>query len=294
MQAACAPPHRTIPTSVDALTVALTVATVAVTVPQYIKLLRSRSSAGLSLPTVVLTAGLNLCDVAAAIITKWRQLQDCAHGAACVPELLDLVQTVVLTATSAAVLVMVVCYPPHDGAAARSVAAITLFATAVAWAVSAGVSLAAPCSRGALSLAQAYGVAAAGCAVVQYIPQLRTTLLERSSGSLSVSFYLLQAAGGLIVAAEQVFAAADPWPVWLPFLCSTSMQLVVALCCVYFDCVARQRRAGDSAVPGAERLLDPTRSAGARDSQPAEVAPAGKLHAESPRVRQGRVGDTVT
>ena len=163
MQAACAPPQRTIPTSVDALTVALTVATVAVTVPQYIKLLRSRSSAGLSLPTVVLTAGLNLCDVAAAIITKWRQLQDCAHGAACVPELLDLVQTVVLTATSAAVLVMVVCYPPHNGAAARSVAAITLFATAVAWAVSAGVSLAAPCSRGALSLAQAYGVAAAGC-----------------------------------------------------------------------------------------------------------------------------------
>ena len=94
-------------------------------------------------------------------------------------------------------------------------------------------------------------------------------------------------------AAEQVFAAADPWPVWLPFLCSTSMQLVVALCCVYFDCVARQRRAGDSAVPGAERLLDPARAAAARDSQPAEVAPAGELHAESP-VRQGRVGDAVT
>ena len=94
---------------------------------------------------------------------------------------------------------------------------------------------------------------------MQYIPQLRTTLLERSSGSLSVSFYLLQAAGGLIVAAEQVFAAADPWPVWLPFLCSTSMQLVVALCCVYFDFVALELAAlfpaGDGGLSRVEWIL---------------------------------------
>ena len=97
------------------------------------------------------------------------------------------------------------------------------------------MSLVDPCGSLPLAYAKACGIAAATSAVVQYLPQLSTTFYKQSSGSLSVPFYALQAAGGIAIAGEQIFAARDPWPIWLPFLCSTTCQICVALLCVWFD-----------------------------------------------------------
>ena len=268
----CAPVVRDIPVAVQAVTCVLIVLTVVVTVPQYVKLARARSSAGLSLPTILLTMWLNIADVGAGIITKWRQLQECSAGWSCLGGLLDLGQTAVLNATTTAVLLQVCYFPPHDGARHRAAAAGTLCAMAALWATAVCVSIASPCGRAPLALARVCGIVAAVCALVQYLPQLHTTLNERSSGSLSVSFYVLQAAGGLIIFAEQAFAARDPWPVWLPFLCSTSMQMCVTSACLWFDYVQPRwqqwRRRGAWRVAAAAQLLPEARS----DDEPSRAA----------------------
>ena len=102
------------------------------------------------------------------------------------------------------------------------------------------------------------------CGVIQYVPQLITTVRNRTSGSLSVTFYLLQVVGGFAMLAEQMRAAHDSWPEWLPFLASTLMQLFVACICIWYD--GKQwllhyaaRRLARSDVHGstnAARLLD--------------------------------------
>jgi uncharacterized protein with PQ loop repeat len=235
---------------------------VAITAPQYLKIVRSRSSAGLSLATIVLTTVLTLSDAAAAVITKWRQIEACSAGWGCVSDLVDLAQVVILTlSTGVAMLLLVVCYPPHDTRRHRAIAAVSCAIVAAAWTASVLVSLDGPCGARALSVASAFGMVAAACAVVQYLPQLYVTMRNRTSGSLSVAFYLLQVVGGLVMLAEQL-QRRDQWQVWLPFLASTSMQLLVACCCIWFDGLrwlrgwrqGRRREAVDGT--NAARLLD--------------------------------------
>ena len=47
------------------------------------------------------------------------------------------------------------------------------------------------------------------------------------AGSLSLVFTLIQAGGCYIVAANQIFSAHDPWPVWLPTCVCGCMQLSI-------------------------------------------------------------------
>lgn len=248
-----------------AVTSAITVFTIISTLPQYHKVAKARSSAGMSLPTVVLTLLLSVLDVAAGIITKWKQIESCSGdaGPKCLGMLLDLFQVAVLALTNVGVLVQMVCYPPHIGRSHRVATCMALLLVPAACGTSLGISLYRPCGDAALGIARGFGFASAVCAVFQYGPQLATTLRANSAGSLSIIFYGLQVVGGYIVCAEQVFAADDPWPVWLPFLVSTTMQLVVALLCVYFegrDAVLRRRRCRHEAAAHLNGNASATRS----------------------------------
>ena len=174
---------------IDSLFIVLVVI---VTIPQYYKLHTNRSSAGLSLITVIFTVGLNATNVAAGIITKWRQLEKCSDGWSCYPGIVDLLQLMTLLLTTGGVLVQAIAYKPYAGFAPRVTAAGTLLLSVGACASSAIVSAYDPCSTVALSIAEGFGWSAAFFAVVQYLPQMLETLKHKSSGSLSVTMYLVQ------------------------------------------------------------------------------------------------------
>lgn len=217
-----------------------TVLTIVVSLPQNYKLFVNKSSEGLSLTTVILTLVFNFTDVAAGILTKWRQLEACKDGWSCYPGVVDLIQILGLTLTTIVIMLQVIWYPPHARRIDRTAATVALIATLIAWGASVAVSVHSPCSEGALVLARVFGTASAVSAVIQYAPQLVETVRHGSSGSLSITMYLVQVLGGLLVVALQAFGVSDPWPVWAPILVSTLMQLAVACLCMYYDLKPRR------------------------------------------------------
>ena len=238
-----------LPESVDAGGTAIVTTLIVLTpipyLPQIYRLCRTKSSEGVSLATNVLTVLLTATNSSAAILVKAKQIKICASiGIACIPALLDGVQLFALAFASTAVLGLQVCYPPLHTLKSRAIGGSAVVATACLWAVCAAIDAIAPCGRGAITFASVLAWFGAACALVQYTPQLVTTWRQKGSGSLSPAFYLLQAVGGYIIFVDQAFFSRDPYPVWGPMLVSTTLQLIVALLAIAFDCRARTSRRG--------------------------------------------------
>ena len=193
----------------------LATATFLLPLPQAVKLLRQRSSAGLSPYTLALTVLFAGSQVGATVGLKWRQLEACAQGPACVANLLDLVQQAASWLTWLATAIICVSLPPHRSALPRAATALSIACTAAVVAASAVVSADAPCQPPALTLAQALGWVAAVAAATQYGPQLYETWRHGSAGSLSYATYTLQTVGSAAIVANNAFLNHDGWRSWL-------------------------------------------------------------------------------
>ena len=251
MHSECAPVGVPVPSAGVAVAVAALGFTVLVPLPQFYKLAKARSSAGVSLFTVIITMCFSMLNVGAALITKWRQITACEYlGWSCVPNLLDLFQNIQVAIIAAIQLVMVVAYPPNTKRA-RAMAATTLGTAICLWVACVCASLAAPCGKRTLAFAAAQGYAGALAALVQYAPQLLATWRHRASGSLSLLSYTVQVAGGYLNIYQSITQGASPWPVWTPWLISTSMQNAVLVSAFVFDVRqwrARKRARGECAL----------------------------------------------
>ena len=280
----CAPVGVPVPSAGVAVAVAALGFTVLVPLPQFYKLAKARSSAGVSLFTVIITMFFSMLNVGAALITKWRQITACGHlGWSCVPNLLDLFQNIQVAIIAAIQLVMVVAYPPNTERA-RAMAATTLGTAIVLWVACVCASLAAPCGKRTLAFAAVQGSAGSLAALVQYAPQLLATWRHRASGSLSLLSYTVQVAGGYLNIYQSITQGASPWPVWTPWLISTSMQNAVLVSAFVFDarrwrarqrahlgCAASKPRA--QAEPFIQDLDGPPRSSSLAVEQGAEATP---------------------
>ena len=215
MEATCSPIDQPVDTFGIVLGSVLATATFLLPLPQAVKLLRQRSSAGLSPYTLALTVLFAGSQVGATVGLKWRQLEACAQGPACVADLLDLVQQAASWLTWLATAIICVSLPPHRSALPRAANALSIVCTAALVAVSAAVSADAPCQPTALTLAQALGWVAAVAAATQYGPQLYETWRHGSAGSLSYATYTLQTVGSAAVVANNAFLNHDGWRSWL-------------------------------------------------------------------------------
>jgi uncharacterized protein with PQ loop repeat len=305
MEATCAVPTPITPAGV-VLSAALFVANPIPYIPQLLKLRRTRSAAGVSLVTNILTVCLCGTNAAAATLVKAKQIRACStDGWGCVPDLLDGLTVFALAVCSCALLGLTLCFPPLNSASSIAAGVTTMVAVLCLWVASFAIDFAAPCSRGALDLAEVLAYVGAACAIVQYTPQLVTTVKQRGSGSLSVTFYLLQAAGGLIIFADEAFVTSDRWPVWAPLLFSTIMQLAIALLAACFDC-AKSASASPGRFTRRNTLAWATRAQapllpGAADSHPRPraviAASDADAHCDAPAPRSSpdsvlRVGES--
>jgi uncharacterized protein with PQ loop repeat len=209
----CAPVSRL---GVEAIVVGsvLAVVTLIVPIPQARKVVQNKSSAGVSVPTLLLTVLFGSANLGSTVAVKWRTIESCrTDGAACMAGLLDVLQQVASAVTWTVTLFCVLAYPPAN---VRRNAVPTLALLLVSCAIigsSIAVAVSHPCSDASLDLAEALGWLGACCAVVQFAPQLYATCTKGSSGSLSYATYLLMAIGGAAVATNQIAFQRDTWPV---------------------------------------------------------------------------------
>ena len=214
MQATCSATDAPVDTAGIVLGSVLATATFLLPLPQAVKLLRQRSSAGLSPYTLSLTVLFAGSQVGATVGLKWRQLEACAQGPACVADLLDLAQQAASWLTWLGTAIICVSLPPHRRARPVAATALSIACTAALVALSALASAHAPCQPLALTLAQALGWVAAVAAATQYGPQLYETWRHGSAGSLSYATYTLQTVGSAAIVFNNAVLNHDDWYEW--------------------------------------------------------------------------------
>ena len=247
MNVSCADPHEFINTDDVISQVVIIALTPIPFLPQFYKQMKTQSSEGISVLTVVLTIALNTSTFAISLLTKWQQIRTCAWEglAECTPRLLDMLQILALALSVMLGSVILVGYAPCNTRRPRAIIGATNAATIGLWVTCVVVSVAGPCSAFALGLAGGISVIADGFAVVMYLPQLLETTRQQRSGAFSAATYLLQAAGGYIIFYQQAILWKESWSFWGPLFISTNMQIVIGLVAICFDCrhALRQRRA---------------------------------------------------
>ena len=214
MQATCSATDAPVDTAGIVLGSVLATATFLLPLPQAVKLLRQRSSAGLSPYTLSLTVLFAGSQVGATVGLKWRRLEACAQGPACVADLLDLAQQAASWLTWLGTAIICVSLPPHRRARPVAATALSIACTAALVALSALASAHAPCQPLALTLAQALGWVAAVAAATQYGPQLYETWRHGSAGSLSYATYALQTVGSAAIVFNNAVLNHDDWYEW--------------------------------------------------------------------------------
>ena len=260
MELDCAPDHVNISTGSEGLGIFLLIASVLVPLPQVLKLMYRRSSAGVNPSTICLCLGYTATNFAATAAMKWRQLEACAAVGPCLVEMLDALQVLTSPLMWLSILVPTVFLPPHNTRRWRNIAAGVVLSVIALWLTIFAVSAAEPCGLAAKGLAQFAAWASALLTVVAFAPQLRTIWRTKSAGSVSLVFMFLIAAGGIPVAANQIFGAHEPWPVWFPQIVAIVMQSAIFwLAFHYKGCRGECGRAEPAAAGSAdEQFLSST------------------------------------
>lgn len=92
-------------------------------------------------------------------------------------------------------------------------------------------------SMGELSLfADISGIIATILSIIQYIPQIYTTFTIKHAGSLSIPMMLLQTPGGYIWSLSLYAQPGSKWSSWLPYFAAANLQLILLSMCLYFKC----------------------------------------------------------
>lgn len=238
----------------------LLIATFIAYLPQYLWLVRTRSSEGVSTltPTLALTATfLNLC---ATLLCKWPVLLSCggSDGVGCLAHLLDFVCESISTLSLALLLLLVVRRPPSRTSVTYNLTLCLLILLGSVFTALCLLSWRLPCSRAAMLVAEVCSVAYGCLGVLAFVPQLILTYRTRGKGCLSHMSYTLQTLRAAVLLCFWGGPSSPPSPLgvpdgwWLltsmPLLASAVLQGGSILIGVGFGCHRRrQARLGASA-----------------------------------------------
>ena len=235
----CNDAYTPIDTSGIALGWFLVGATLIAALPQLLALCRAKVSEGISVATpalALLYGTLNLC---ATLTEKWPSVQLCAdlppfdsHG--CVDQLLEAGQQVSSAISLVLILMLIVAYPPHAGAADRATVAGAIVVAGAAITAACAVSSRWPCSDESAAFGSASAVGSAVLVIVAFAPQLVETYRSKGAGSLSAVYYFIQAAGCLLVIGLQAVALGDSVLVWGPTAVAAVLQGAICGLLVYY------------------------------------------------------------
>ena len=223
-----------------ALGVFLWFVTAASIFPSILKPIGKKSTEGMSPTTLLLTNVQQTLTVVNTILMKSPQMKMCKeHPLGCHPTLITLYQTVTAWILLFYVFPTVVWYPcPADEQTRKrnlklwriqQVACFGLVGATTLWA------LVADCPLTLAIVGKLFGYASSILMIFRFAPQLKTSCVTKTAGSISYITYGVIGIGGFLMTYFQIFASKEHITTWLPVFVGNCFQTVIVLTCAFYD-----------------------------------------------------------
>lgn len=211
-------------------------------VPQHVRIVRRRSSEGISPWFLLLGTASGICAVC-NILLLGKPVYSCCRvvsGGECFAASLGIAQITLQASMAALIVVLALIFArkppyqtPEEYAKIVLVGEMSLLALLCSAIPAFYVYYYHP--QHVNSVANLFGLAGAALAVLQYFPQIYTTATLQHAGSLSIPMMCLQTPGGFVWAASLAQREGTTWSSWLPYFTAATLQGIVLVMAVYFE-----------------------------------------------------------
>jgi len=224
-----------------ALGVFLWVVTAASVIPSITKPIKKKSTEGMSPGTLLLTNIQQTLTVVNTMLMKSPQIKACGtYPWGCQATLITLYQTVTAWILLFFVFPTVVWFPFPAGdekIRARNqkmwriqqVVCFGLVGAATIWA------LVADCPLQLAIVGKLFGYGSSILMIFRFAPQLKTSCVTRTAGSISYITYSVIGVGGFLMTYFQIFAAKEHITTWMPVFVGNCFQTAIVLTCAFYD-----------------------------------------------------------
>lgn len=217
--------------------------------PQYVRILKRKSSLGLS--PLFLTLGITsvYAQMANVIIMQLPVIQECKNGApSCLSDVLAIVQVFVLSLciTTNCILFLIYYPKPFDLRVEGREAKKCIYAFYVYMGICIFTTFMVMASSGIESvhtrnLGRFFGLLCTVLSCVQYVPQIWRTYASKTIGSLSVVSLSIQAPGSYFFAYSVGIRPHTDVSTWGAFFISGTFQLILVLLCLYLKYTGQEK-----------------------------------------------------
>jgi len=208
--------------------------------PSIMKPIKKKSTEGMSPTTLLLTNVQQTFTVVNTVLMKSPQLKSCStYPLGCQPNLITLYQTITAWILLFFVFPTVVWYPfPNDEKTKQQnsklwriqqVTCFGLVGLTIIWA------FVADCPRSLAIVGKLFGYGSSILMVFRFAPQLKTSCVTRTAGSISYITYVVIGIGGFLMTYFQIFASKEHITTWLPVFVGNCFQTVIVLTCAFYD-----------------------------------------------------------
>merc|ERR1712117_692989 len=80
-----------------------------------------------------------------------------------------------------------------------------------------------------------FGYASSILMIFRFAPQLKTSCVTQTAGSISYITYLVIGVGGFVMTYFQIFASKEHITTWLPVFVGNCFQTAIVLTCAFYD-----------------------------------------------------------
>ncbi|ORX85336.1 hypothetical protein BCR32DRAFT_217141 [Anaeromyces robustus] len=84
-------------------------------------------------------------------------------------------------------------------------------------------------------LAGVYGVSSSVFSLIQFLPQIRKTFVEKSVGALSIPSMLIQCPGSFILVLFLAIQPGTNWTTWITYFAGGTLQGILLILCIYYN-----------------------------------------------------------
>lgn len=215
-------------------------------IPQHIKIVQTRSSVGLSPVFLLLSSLSGIAATSNLILLSFISIPCCTELTyfECINSQISLIQVGLQTISTLLIVVLCVLFTntPDDFYVYDKV--LKVWRHIVSFLVFITFTLIVAkiffTNDSILLYAKVLGIFSTIVAVIQYLPQLKTTLTLKRSGSLSIPMMCVQTPGGFIWTATLMLKPGSNWSSWLPYLTAAILQGILLILCTYYECVAEK------------------------------------------------------
>jgi len=239
-----------------ALGVFLILGGVASTLPQHIKIIKTKSVLGLSYLWMFLGNINQFSAVMNAFVLKYPQIKACSvlGMSACTPSLLSLYQLFALWVFTFPLYILFLVFSPRDisliskespqdlPAAQKEYklskfffAGIIAFLIIIPSVMAITISHTGMCSHATFTLGYAMGILSTIITFVQWSPQIYKTIRAKSVGSFSIAMLCIQGPGTLIILYFLIFVSKESVSTWLSYLSALVQIIILLVLLVYYD-----------------------------------------------------------